>query len=139
MTKVIKEEFEKHESLKINDDFLTCNTSLEIFHKEFNRMSRMDDDLFTYEARGEYEVKLTDKESSDFDDEDEVVEIFRIDASVFDFEPPTCRAFKEFNCLLQINPDVLNKDIEGFKNYKDYKDDWIYEWNEDVPWVHEKS
>ncbi|GKB11525.1 hypothetical protein Tco_0845448 [Tanacetum coccineum] len=47
---VIKEEFEKLESLKISDDSFTCNTSLEIFHKEFNRMSRMDDDLFTYEV-----------------------------------------------------------------------------------------
>ncbi|GKA90929.1 hypothetical protein Tco_0812799, partial [Tanacetum coccineum] len=28
--------------------------------------------------------------------------------------------------------------IEGFKTYEDYKDDWIYEWNKDVPWVHEK-
>ncbi|GJY89110.1 hypothetical protein Tco_0503738 [Tanacetum coccineum] len=33
---------------------------------------------------------------------------------------------------------ILNKDIEGFKAYEDYKDDWIYEWNKDVPWVHEK-
>ncbi|GKE13642.1 hypothetical protein Tco_1421219, partial [Tanacetum coccineum] len=49
MKKVIKEEFEKLESLKISDDSFTCNTSLEIFHKEFNRMNRMDDDLFTYE------------------------------------------------------------------------------------------
>ncbi|GJV39551.1 hypothetical protein Tco_1417991 [Tanacetum coccineum] len=50
MTKVIKEEFEKLESQKISDDSFTCNTSLEIFHKEFNQMSRMDDDLFTYEV-----------------------------------------------------------------------------------------
>nr|GEY41735.1 C2 calcium/lipid-binding domain, CaLB [Tanacetum cinerariifolium] len=49
MTKVIKEEFEKLESLKISDDLFTCNISLEIFHNEFNRMGRMDDDLFTYE------------------------------------------------------------------------------------------
>ncbi|GKA30568.1 hypothetical protein Tco_0716873 [Tanacetum coccineum] len=48
VTKVIKEEFDKLESPKISDDSFTCNTSLEIFHKEFNRMSRMDDDLFTY-------------------------------------------------------------------------------------------
>ncbi|GKB37062.1 hypothetical protein Tco_0882004 [Tanacetum coccineum] len=34
---------------------------------------------------------------------------------------------------------ILTKDIEGFKTYEDYKDDWIYEWNKDVPWVHEKS
>ncbi|GKD28476.1 hypothetical protein Tco_1239254 [Tanacetum coccineum] len=50
MTKVIKEEFEKLESLMISDDSFTSNTSLEIFHKEFNRMSKMDDDLFTYEV-----------------------------------------------------------------------------------------
>nr|GEU59771.1 integrase, catalytic region, zinc finger, CCHC-type, peptidase aspartic, catalytic [Tanacetum cinerariifolium] len=50
MTKVIKREFEKHESLKISNVSLTCNTSLEIFNKEFNQMSRMDDDLFTYEV-----------------------------------------------------------------------------------------
>ncbi|GJY75940.1 hypothetical protein Tco_0481056 [Tanacetum coccineum] len=35
-------------------------------------------------------------------------------------------------------PDVLTKDTEGFKTYEEYKDDWIYEWNKDVPWVHEK-
>ncbi|GJU35258.1 hypothetical protein Tco_1183612 [Tanacetum coccineum] len=33
---------------------------------------------------------------------------------------------------------LLTKDIEGFKTYEDYKDDWIYEWNKDVPWVDEK-
>nr|GEW34997.1 hypothetical protein [Tanacetum cinerariifolium] len=50
MTKVIKEEFEKLVSLMINDVSLTCNTSLEIFNEEFNRMSRIDDDLLTYEV-----------------------------------------------------------------------------------------
>ncbi|GJU93065.1 hypothetical protein Tco_1317821 [Tanacetum coccineum] len=161
MMKVIKEEFEKLESLKIGDDSFA-------FHKEFNRMSIMDDDLFTYEIEisglanipcdlneeddseqqmthgsgddmeGDDEVELTDEESSDSDDEDEVAEIFRIDTNVFDFETPMCRAFKEFNYLLQIDLDVLSKNIEGFKTYEDYKDDWIYEWNEDVPWVHER-
>ncbi|GJV25613.1 retrovirus-related pol polyprotein from transposon TNT 1-94 [Tanacetum coccineum] len=38
----------------------------------------------------------------------------------------------------KIDPDLLTKDIEGFKTYEEYKDDWIYEWNENVPWVHEK-
>nr|GEU64494.1 hypothetical protein [Tanacetum cinerariifolium] len=50
MTKVIKGEFKKLEYLKINDGLLTCNTSLKFFHEEFNRMSRMDGDLFTYEV-----------------------------------------------------------------------------------------
>ncbi|GJR68785.1 hypothetical protein Tco_0014850 [Tanacetum coccineum] len=175
MTKVIKEEFKKLESLKIGDDSFACNTSVEIFHKEFYRMSRMDDDLFTYEveisglanipcdlneeddleqqmthgsgndmeydlsnARGDDKVELTDEESSNSDDEDEVAKIFKIDTNVFDFETPMCRAFKEFNYLLQIDPDVLIKNIKGFKTYKDYKDDWIYEWNEHVLWVHER-
>ncbi|GJW53322.1 hypothetical protein Tco_0097407 [Tanacetum coccineum] len=50
MKKVIKEEFEKLESLKIDDVSLTYNTPLGIFHNKFNQMSRMDDDLFTYEV-----------------------------------------------------------------------------------------
>ncbi|GKD42662.1 putative reverse transcriptase domain-containing protein [Tanacetum coccineum] len=63
------------------------------------------------EIRGDDEVELTDEEFSD--NEDEVAEVFRID-------------------------NLLNKDIEGFKTYEEYKDDWIYEWNKDVPWVDEK-
>ncbi|GJU92890.1 hypothetical protein Tco_1317646 [Tanacetum coccineum] len=95
-------------------------------------------DDIEYDPSRDDEVKLTDEESFNSDDEDEVSEIFRIDTNVFDFETPMCRAFKEFNYLLQIDPDVLTKNIEGFKIYKDYKDDWIYEWNEVVPWVHER-
>ncbi|GJY27364.1 hypothetical protein Tco_0402090 [Tanacetum coccineum] len=115
MIKVINEEFEKLESPKIGDDLFSCNTSLEIFHKEFNQMSGMDDNLFTYEVeipgltstRGDDEVELTNEESPDSNAEDEVAEILRIDTNVFDFETPTCKAFKEFNYLLQIDPDFL--------------------------------
>ncbi|GJU54021.1 hypothetical protein Tco_1227735, partial [Tanacetum coccineum] len=154
MTQVIAGEFKKLESIKISDDSLTCNTSLEIFNEEFNRMSRMEDDLFTYKveiaevtnipcdlkkeddseqrmshesdddmeydpsnieftewlasknfnyntmdhytmnglwiywARGDDEVELTDEESSDSEDEDEVAKFFRIKTNVFDFETP---------------------------------------------------
>ncbi|GJV23914.1 hypothetical protein Tco_1376609 [Tanacetum coccineum] len=173
MTKVIKGEFEKLEDAKVEDVSLTCDTSLEVFNNEFNRISGMDDDLFTYEIevanfpcdsnmdddseeqmsheadddigydpsdiywiRGDDEIELTDEESSD--DEDEFAEVFRIDTNIFDFETPMCKAFKEFNYLLQIDPELLTKDIEGFKTYKDYKNDWIYEWNKDVAWVDEK-
>ncbi|GKC63454.1 hypothetical protein Tco_1096052 [Tanacetum coccineum] len=94
--------------------------------------------LWIYCLRGDDEVELTNEESSDTNDEEEVARIFRIETNVFDFETPLCRTFKEFNYLLQIDPDVLNKDIEGFKTYAEYKDDWIYEWCENVPWVHEK-
>ncbi|GKC99882.1 hypothetical protein Tco_1170157 [Tanacetum coccineum] len=91
-----------------------------------------------YWVKGDDEVELTNEESSDFDDEDEVAKLSRIETNVFDFETPLCRAFKEFNYLLKIDLDVLTKDIEGFKTYEEYKDDWIYEWNKDVPWVHER-
>nr|GEV84482.1 hypothetical protein [Tanacetum cinerariifolium] len=40
--------------------------------------------------------------------------------------------------LLKIDLDVLSKDIEGFKTYDEYKDDWIYEWNKDVPWTYDE-
>ncbi|GKG51670.1 hypothetical protein Tco_0544308, partial [Tanacetum coccineum] len=45
MTKVIKREFKKLEDLKVKDVSLTCDTSLEVFNNEFNRLSGMDDDI----------------------------------------------------------------------------------------------
>ncbi|GJZ92388.1 hypothetical protein Tco_0664453 [Tanacetum coccineum] len=50
MTKVIKGEFEKLEDLMVKDVSLTCDTSLEVFNIEFNRISGMDDCLFAYEV-----------------------------------------------------------------------------------------
>ncbi|GJZ94337.1 hypothetical protein Tco_0666540 [Tanacetum coccineum] len=38
-----------------------------------------------------------------------------------------------WRCMEIIDPDLLTKDIKGFKTYEEYKDDWIYEWNENVP------
>ncbi|GJW06038.1 hypothetical protein Tco_1568461 [Tanacetum coccineum] len=72
------------------------------------------------------------------DKEEETVEIFKIETDVFYYETPLCLAFSDFNYLLKVNPELLTKDIMGFKTYKDYKDDWIYEWNENVPWVYDK-
>ncbi|GJU30859.1 hypothetical protein Tco_1174448 [Tanacetum coccineum] len=77
---------------------------------------------------------LTMKMKESFDNEDEVAEVLRIDANIFDYETPLCLAFNEFNYLLKVDPDLLIKDIMGFKTYEDYKDDWIYEWNKNVPW-----
>ncbi|GKB06231.1 hypothetical protein Tco_0834464, partial [Tanacetum coccineum] len=167
MTKVIKGEFEKIKDVKVEDVLLACDTPLEVFKSEVSRLSGMDNDLFTYEVeianipcnskmdddsehevdddmgydpsdviRGDDEVELTNEESSN--DEDEIAEVFRIDTNIFDYETPLCSAFNEFNYLLKVDPDLLTKDIMGFKTYEDYKDDWIYEWNKDVPWVDEK-
>ncbi|GKD42665.1 hypothetical protein Tco_1267310 [Tanacetum coccineum] len=106
-------------------------------HKTMDKYTK--NALWIYWTRDDDEVELTDEESSDPNDENlidesEVAEIFRIQTNLFNFKTPTCKAFKEFNYLFQINPDVLTKDIVGFKTSKEYKDDWIYEWNEDVPW-----
>ncbi|GKE25009.1 hypothetical protein Tco_1436521, partial [Tanacetum coccineum] len=49
-TKVVKGEFEKIKDVKVKDVLLTCDTPLEVFNNEVNRLSKMDDDLFTYEV-----------------------------------------------------------------------------------------
>ncbi|GJU61799.1 hypothetical protein Tco_1243634 [Tanacetum coccineum] len=72
-------------------------------HKTIDHYTK--NELWIYWTRGGNEVELTDEESSDSDDEDEVAEIFRIDTNI----------------------------------YEEYKDDWIYEWNKDVSWVHWKN
>ncbi|GJV45862.1 hypothetical protein Tco_1430398 [Tanacetum coccineum] len=161
MTKVIKGEFEKITDIKVEDDSLAFNSPLEVFNCEVSQLSKMDDDLFTYEVEianipcdlrvdddseneaddmgfdpGDNEVELTDEEFSD--NEDEIAKVFRIDTNIFDYETPICSTFNEFNYLLKVDPDLLTKDIMGFKTNDDYKDDWIYKWNKDVPWVDER-
>ncbi|GJY94679.1 hypothetical protein Tco_0511040 [Tanacetum coccineum] len=97
--------------------------------------------LWDYWKMGGDEIEVSD-ESSDLEecwsDKEETIEIFKIETNFFDYETPLCLAFNEFNYLLKVDPDLLTKDIMGFKTYKDYKDDWIYEWNENVPWVYDK-
>ncbi|GJU85831.1 hypothetical protein Tco_1293377 [Tanacetum coccineum] len=117
MIKVIKGEFENIKDVKVEVVLLICDASLDVFNDEI---------------RGDDELELTDEESSDNDDE--IAEVFRIDTNIFDYETPLYSAFNEFNYLLKVDPKLLTKDIIGFKTYKDYKDDWIYEWNKDVPW-----
>nr|GEU37147.1 hypothetical protein [Tanacetum cinerariifolium] len=99
-----------------------------------------------YELKGKFLDDLhknafnepSDLEEPDHDDEQEIDEIFRIETKLFDYEKLMCEEYKEFNYLLKIDPDLLTKDIKGFKTYKEFKDGWIYEWNKDAPWVHEK-
>nr|GEW14273.1 hypothetical protein [Tanacetum cinerariifolium] len=67
-----------------------------------------------------------------------VGDAWRFETNLFNYKTPLCEKFKEFNYLLKIDHDLLTKDIEAFKTYEEFKDDWIYEWNKDVPWVLEK-
>nr|GEY03923.1 hypothetical protein [Tanacetum cinerariifolium] len=34
----------------------------------------------------------------------------------------------------EIDLDVYTNDIAGFKTYDEDKDDWVYEWNKNMPW-----
>ncbi|GJY13485.1 hypothetical protein Tco_0382794 [Tanacetum coccineum] len=135
MTKVIKREFEKLEDLMVKDVSLTCDTSLEVFHIEFNRMSGTDDDLFTYEI----EVANILCDSNKDDDSEQRVSHEVDDDMGYD---PSHVAFTEW---LGGDDEVELTDEESSDNedevdetYEEYKDDWIYEWNSDVPWVDEK-
>ncbi|GKC95260.1 hypothetical protein Tco_1160702 [Tanacetum coccineum] len=98
--------------------------------------------LWDYWKMGGGEIQISDNESSDHEeywsDKEETTEIFNIETNVFEYETPLCLVFNEFNYLLKVDPDLLTKDIMGFKTYEYYKDDWIFEWNENVPWVYDK-
>ncbi|GJR91495.1 hypothetical protein Tco_0215506 [Tanacetum coccineum] len=95
------------------------------------------------ERRGDDEEVITDNELSNPKDENltvenEIAQIFRIDTDLFHFETPLCQTFNEFNYLSQIDVNILTKYTPEFKTYEEYKDDWIYEWNDGMPWVNEK-
>ncbi|GJS68299.1 hypothetical protein Tco_0682864 [Tanacetum coccineum] len=77
-------------------------------------------DIFTKGALWDYwkiggdEIEVSDDESSDLEkywsDKEETAKNFKIETD----------------------------DIMGFKTYEDYKDEWIYEWKENAPWVYDK-
>ncbi|GKB68946.1 hypothetical protein Tco_0930358, partial [Tanacetum coccineum] len=72
MKKVIKGEFEKIMDVKIEDVLLTCDTPLEVFNNEVNRLSRMDDDLFIYEvevANIQCDSRMDDDSKHEVDDD----------------------------------------------------------------------
>ncbi|GJW77812.1 hypothetical protein Tco_0139494 [Tanacetum coccineum] len=78
--------------------------------------------LWGYWKLGSDEIESTNEEPFDLeetnhDDEQEIVEIFRIKTNLFNYETPLCEKFKEFNYLINIDPDLLTKDIEEFKTF----------------------
>ncbi|GJS24851.1 hypothetical protein Tco_0453483 [Tanacetum coccineum] len=94
-------------------------------------------------ARVDDEVKLTDEELFNLEDEDlsemdEIGEIFSIETDLFNFETSLCKAFNEFNYLLKVNTDLFTSNISGFKTYDEFKNGWINEWNKGIPWVPEE-
>ncbi|GJS08554.1 hypothetical protein Tco_0365350 [Tanacetum coccineum] len=123
--KVYKEIMEGVVGTRIKTD-VECDPANAEFAKwlasKFNNYITMDwytkNALWLYWKRGDDEDVLTYDELSDLEEEN--------------------LKFKEFNHLLQIDVDVLTRDLPGFKTYEDYKNTWIYECNNEVPWVEEK-
>ncbi|GJV35159.1 VIER F-box protein 2, partial [Tanacetum coccineum] len=142
MTKVIKGEFEKIKDVKVEDVSLTCDTSLEIFNMEVSRLSGMDNDLFTYKVKV---ANIPCNSVMDDDLEDETENDMGIMDLLGSERMMKLSLTDEGNLpsddedeIAEVDPDLLTKDITGFKTYDDHKNDWIYEWIKDVPWVDEK-
>ena len=89
-----------------------------------------------YWSRGDDEVVLTDDEIDN--SRPAVADLFSISSDIFSYETPLCAWWKEFNQLQCTDPELLTSDIAGERNFEEYKNDWLYMWNNDVPWVEEK-
>nr|GEU84410.1 hypothetical protein [Tanacetum cinerariifolium] len=59
-------------------------------------------------------------EANEDDDLDDIVEIFKIQGNLSDFDTPLCKAFNEFNYLLKIDTDLFTFDMQGIKTYEEY-------------------
>ncbi|GKA58177.1 hypothetical protein Tco_0757365 [Tanacetum coccineum] len=63
-------------------------------------------------------------EEMEVDEDDEpndIVDIFKIEGNLFDYETPLCKAFNDFNYLLKIDMDLFTFDIQGIKTYEEYE------------------
>ncbi|GJV14441.1 hypothetical protein Tco_1359764, partial [Tanacetum coccineum] len=133
MTKVTKGEFWKIKDVKVEDVSLTCDTQLEILNMEVSRLNGMDNDLFTYEvevANIPSNLKIDDDDDDDMGYDPSDIYWIRGDDEVELTDEESSDDMDEV-----AKTYLLRK---GFKTYEDYKNDWIYEWNKDVPWVDEK-
>nr|GEU53019.1 hypothetical protein [Tanacetum cinerariifolium] len=86
--------------------------------------------LWVYWMRRDDEVVLTDEELSNLEEtkeneDDGIVEIFRIETDIFDFETPLCKAFDESSYLLKVDTNLFTHDIPRFKTYEEFKNEWI--------------
>ncbi|GJU82877.1 hypothetical protein Tco_1285242 [Tanacetum coccineum] len=61
------------------------------------------------------------EEDDNLNETNNVLEIFKIEGNIFDFETPLCEAFYEFNCLLKIDTGLFTYDIQNYKTYDEYK------------------
>ncbi|GKA69998.1 hypothetical protein Tco_0776062 [Tanacetum coccineum] len=137
MTKIIKEEFEQLGFLKINDGSFYGNTQLGTLCDEFNRLSSIDNDLFTYEI----EVPIysgSDKQASSPTHND--LEDYEEKISYEECEKIYAEAVILINNILVRLIDVTVEQWLDLK-YGNHMtmDVNVKKENEDVPWLHEKQ
>ncbi|GKE08219.1 hypothetical protein Tco_1411770 [Tanacetum coccineum] len=63
----------------------------------------------------------SDVKEANNDDEQETIEIFKIETNLFYYETPLCTEFKEFNFLLKIDQELFTYDIERTMDCEDYE------------------
>ncbi|GKB79566.1 hypothetical protein Tco_0946461 [Tanacetum coccineum] len=120
--KVIKEEFKKLGLLKINDDSFACNTPLGTIFNEFNRLSGMDDDLFTYEVEipGLSSIPCDKKEGDGLDNGDLDIYKPRVDIKVKEgvFSKWLVRSYKkQFDEYMEIKKQWVTRGIDADMEY----------------------
>nr|GEU78546.1 hypothetical protein [Tanacetum cinerariifolium] len=82
--------------------------------------------LWVYCMRGGDEVILSKENVSDLKnennhDEQEIIEIFRIETNLFNYETRLCPEFKWFNYLLKVDKELFTRDIERTNTYEEYE------------------
>ncbi|GJX61882.1 hypothetical protein Tco_0294782 [Tanacetum coccineum] len=141
--KIYAEAFDEYLAIKRDRDVYERNRDIEddLSNKVFVEWlalkfcSHLDMDWYTkntpwvYWVRGDDEEVLTDDEDSipkehDNDNEAEIDEIFGIDTDLFHYITPLCKAFNEFNYLLNIDIDLFTYDISRFEE-KPWSDNGI--------------
>ncbi|GJV86057.1 hypothetical protein Tco_1525955 [Tanacetum coccineum] len=157
VTKVIKGDFEKIKDFKVEDVSLTCDTSLEVFNNEVNRLSEIDDDLFTYEvevANISCDSKMDDDSEHEADDDigydpSDVVFTEWLRLKFFNYKTMDHYTMKALWIYWIRGDDEVKLTDEKPSDDKDEvaktyllrtlrdsrpikKDDWIYEWNKDI-------
>ncbi|GJS51250.1 hypothetical protein Tco_0624612 [Tanacetum coccineum] len=144
MTKVIKGEFEKIKDIKVEDDSLACDSPLEVFNCEVSRLSKMDDDLFTYEveiANIPCDLRVDDDSEHEADDmgfdPSDVAFTEWLGSKFFNYKTMDHYTMKALWIYWIRGDDEVELTNEESSDDKDDVVE-IYEWNKDVPWVDEK-
>ncbi|GJX29261.1 hypothetical protein Tco_0237340 [Tanacetum coccineum] len=100
---------------------------------EVSRLSGMDNDLFTHKVEV---ANVPCNSVMDDDLEDETDNDMGSDEMMM--LSLLMRNLPMMKMKLLKYLDLLTMILWGFKTYDEYKNDLIYEWNKDVPWVDEK-